>query len=71
MSVEMVFNELSLKTPFESKQDARRQMTKFIDTLRTSTSQGVKRKLCTMNNFDYLQCKGSLPPRLGDLVQAA
>ncbi len=55
MSVEMVFNELSLKTPFESKQDARRQMTKFIDTLRTSTSQGVKRKLCTMNNFDYLQ----------------
>jgi len=55
MSVEMVFNELSLKIPFDSKQVARRQMTKFIDTLRTSTSRGVKRKLCTTNNFDYFQ----------------
>ena len=55
MSVEMVFNELSLKVPFASKQDARKQMTQFIDTLRTSTSQGVKRKLCTASTFDYLQ----------------
>lgn len=55
MAVEIVFNELSLKTPFDSKQAARRLMTKFIDTLRTSTGQGAKRKLCTMSNFDHLE----------------
>ena len=60
MAVEIVFNELSLKTPFDSKQAARRLMTKFIDTLRTSTGQGAKRKLCTMSNFDYLELSGPL-----------
>jgi hypothetical protein len=52
--VEMVFNELSLRSPFGSKHDARRQMTEFIDTMRTSTSHGVKRRLCTVSNFDFL-----------------
>ncbi len=55
MSVEMVFNELSLSAPFESKQIARKRMTQFIDTLRVSTSQGVQRKLCTKDDFIFLQ----------------
>jgi len=54
MPVEMVFNELSLRSPFGNKHDARRQMTVFINTMRTSTSHGVKRKLCTVSNFDFL-----------------
>ena len=55
MSVEMVFNELSLAVPFESKQTARLKMTQFIDTLLASTSQGAKRKLCTTDSFNFLK----------------
>jgi len=54
MPVEMVFNELSLRHPFGSKHDARRQMKDLIDTMRTATSHGVKPRLCTVNNFDSL-----------------
>ena len=55
MSVEMVFNELSMAVPFESKQVARVKMTQFIDTLLAAASQGAKRKLCTTDSFNFLQ----------------
>jgi hypothetical protein len=54
MTVEMVFNELSLAIPLGNKQIARRQMTNFINTLLAATSNGIKRKLSTKNDFDYL-----------------
>lgn len=45
MEIEMVFNELSLKTPATDEHTARYLMSEFINTIRSATVQGVKRKL--------------------------
>ena len=55
MTVKIVFNELSLNSPFRNKQVARSKMEGFIATLRTAIEKGAKRELCTRSDFDYLQ----------------
>ena len=55
MSVKIVFNELSLNKPFNSKQVAIKGMTEFTETLRTAIEKGAKRELYTKDNFDLLQ----------------
>jgi hypothetical protein len=55
MTVKIVFNELSLNKPFDSKQVAMKGMTAFTETLRTAIEKGAKRELCTRDDFDFLQ----------------
>ena len=54
MTVKIVFNELSLNKPFDSKQVAMEGMIKFIETLRTAIEKGAERELCTKDDFDFL-----------------
>ena len=61
MVVKFVFNELSLERLFKNKQAARNGMDEFIATLRTAIEKGVKRELCTRDDFDYLQLSLDYP----------
>jgi len=47
MDLEMVFNELSIDTPAENIQEARKWMADFIDTIRSASVAGVNRVLRT------------------------
>lgn len=53
MEIEMVFNELSLKTPAADEHTARNLMSELIDTIRRATVRGVKRKLRSKSDLDY------------------
>ncbi|MBP0004852.1 MAG: hypothetical protein J7642_14245 [Cyanobacteria bacterium SBC] len=57
MDLEMVFNELSLKSPVEDIQSARQLMSELIQTLQQATKSGVQRVLRTeeklnLNNLE-------------------
>ncbi|NEP41695.1 MAG: hypothetical protein F6K35_21660 [Okeania sp. SIO2H7] len=51
MDLEMVLNELSLKTPAADIQTAKQLMSELIQTLFAATESGVKWKLRTQENF--------------------
>jgi hypothetical protein len=51
MDLEMVFNELSLKPPASSVEQARQWMTQFISLVTAATRQGVNRVLRTDADF--------------------
>ena len=47
MDLEIVFNELSLRTPAADIPTARKLMSNFIKTVLTATTQGVKKVIRT------------------------
>jgi hypothetical protein len=51
MDLEMVLNELSLRSPANDMQTARRWMGDFVDTVRQATKSGVKRVIRTEYNL--------------------
>ncbi len=55
MELEMVLNELSLKTPASDIYTARQLMSELIGTLRQATASGVKRILRTSNEINSLE----------------
>ena len=55
MDLEMVLNELSLKTPASDIYTARQLMSGLIETLRQATANGVKRILRTSNEINSLE----------------
>lgn len=50
----MVFNELSLRTPAADIATARKLMSNFINTVRTATTQGVKRVIRTQSDLNNI-----------------
>ncbi|MFB2978716.1 hypothetical protein [Microseira sp. BLCC-F43] len=55
MDLEIVFNEISLKTPASDIATARQWMSNLIDTIRAvKPASGVKRKLRAKSDFQYL-----------------
>ena len=55
MDLEIVFNEISLKTPASDIPTARQWMINLINTIRAvKPASGVKRKLRTKSDFQYL-----------------
>lgn len=55
MDLEMVLNELSLKTPVGDRYKARQLMSELIGTLRQATASGVKRVLRTSDEIHSLE----------------
>ena len=51
MDLEMVLNELSLRTPAADIPTARQLMSELITTVRTATAQGVKKVIRTQSDF--------------------
>jgi hypothetical protein len=51
MDLEIVLNELSLRTPAPDIQTARQWMSDLISTVRTATAQGVKKVIRTQSDF--------------------
>ncbi|HLP87954.1 MAG TPA: hypothetical protein VK184_05025 [Nostocaceae cyanobacterium] len=55
MDLEIFFNELCLNTPVADIETARKLMIEFVDTLKAvKPPNGVKKKLRTQENFNYL-----------------
>ncbi len=61
MDLEMVLNELSLRTPAPDIPTARQWMTELIQTLRTATSSGVKRVVRTQDDMNSIQLAPEYP----------
>lgn len=61
MTVEMVLNELSLRTLAADIPTARQWMSVFIQTLRQATSSGVKRVVRTQDNINSIQLAPQYP----------
>ena len=61
MDLEMVFNELSLRTPAPDIPTARQWMTELIQTLRKATSSGVKRVVRTQDDMNIIQLAPGYP----------
>lgn len=61
MDLEMVLNELSLRTPAANEQTARQLMSELIDTLSQATSSGVKRILRTSDNINHIEIARNYP----------
>ena len=61
MDLEMVLNELSLKTPAADEQTARQLMSEFISTVRQATTTGVKRVLRTANDINNIELAPGYP----------
>jgi len=55
MDLEMVLNELSLRSPAPDIPTARQWMTELIQTLRTATSSGVKRVVRTQDDINSIK----------------
>ena len=55
MDLEMVLNELSLKTPVGNRYEARQLMSQLIGTLRQATANGVNRVLRTSDEIHSLE----------------
>lgn len=54
MDLEMVLNELSLRTPASDIQTARLWMSDLINIMRQAITQGVKRVLHTPGGFHHM-----------------
>lgn len=61
MDLEMVFNELSLRTPAADIPTARKLMSDFINTVRTATTQGIKRVIRTQSDLNNMLLAPSYP----------
>ncbi|MFB2917609.1 hypothetical protein [Aerosakkonema funiforme] len=61
MDLEIVFNELSLLTPAADIPTARKLMSDFINTVRTATTQGVKRVIRTQSDLNNMLLAPSYP----------
>jgi hypothetical protein len=61
MDLEMVLNELSLKTPAADIQTAKELMSELIQTLLAATESGVKSKLRTQENFYFVELAPGYP----------
>ncbi|NER23749.1 MAG: hypothetical protein F6J96_24220 [Symploca sp. SIO1C2] len=61
MDLEMVLNELSLKTPAADEQTARQLMSELISTVRQATTTGVKRVLRTANDINSIELAPGYP----------
>ncbi|MEA5599368.1 hypothetical protein [Rivularia sp. UHCC 0363] len=61
MELEMVLNELSLKTPARDILTARKLMSELIGTLRQATTNGVKRILRTSDEIHSLELAPNYP----------
>lgn len=61
MDLEIVFNELSLITPAADIPTARKLMSDFINTVRTATTQGVKRVIRTQSDLNNILLAPSYP----------
>ena len=61
MDLEMVFNELSLRTPTSDEQTARQLMSELMSTVRQATSSGVKRILRTSSDINNIELAPGYP----------
>ena len=61
MDLEMVLNELSLKTPAADEQTARQLMSELISTVRQATITGVKRVLRTADDINTIELAPGYP----------
>ncbi|MCL1471353.1 hypothetical protein [Argonema antarcticum] len=61
MDLEMVFNELSLRTPAADIPTARKLMSDLINTVLTATNQGVKRVIRTQSDLNNMLLAPSYP----------
>jgi hypothetical protein len=61
MDLEMVLNELSIRTPASDIPTARQWMSELIQTLRQATSRGVKRVLRTSHEINSLELAPNYP----------
>ncbi|WP_273249565.1 hypothetical protein [Limnospira indica] len=61
MTVEMVLNELSLRTLAADIPTARQWMSVFIQTLRQATRSGVKRVVRTQDDINSIQLAPEYP----------
>jgi hypothetical protein len=61
MDLEMVLNELSLRTPAPDIPTARQWMTELIQTLRKASSSGVKRVVRTQDDINIIELAPGYP----------
>lgn len=61
MDLEMVLNELSLKTPASDEQTARKLMSELISTVRQATVTGVKRVIRTSDEINTIELAPNYP----------
>ncbi len=61
MDLEMVLNELSLRTPASDEEKARQLMSELISTVRQATASGVKRVLRTSGDINSVELAPGYP----------